>query len=70
LTFKELRQAASNEIYKNLKLDDIIQKENTEVRAYFDFPPDGRKKLYRISKVTEEGVELYNDEVERPRGHA
>lgn len=59
-------------IYNNPTLktvNAIADKENADVKVFFDFPLHGVKRFYTISAITDEGIMLRNDEVERPLGH-
>lgn len=42
---------------------------NSEIKVFFDFPPDGVKRAYTITKVTSEGIMIKNHTVDRPVGH-
>lgn len=72
MTWKDLRATLGNLIYQSPKrrsLAGVISKEDAEIKVFFDFPPNGINTQYSISKVTEDGIMLRNNEVERPLGH-
>lgn len=39
------------------------------VYAYFDFPLNGVHKKYKIVGFNKGSIVLYNDEIQRPKGH-
>jgi hypothetical protein len=73
MTWADLKSAISIIIYnspKRIAIHSVIDFEKKPVCAYFDFPliPGGPNK-FKVEKITDEGIMLRNDSIERPLGH-
>lgn len=62
MTFDEFHTDLEKLTVKYAQLD-------KEVTVEFDFPIHGVSRKYKISKVTENGIILRNEDSQRPLGH-